>query len=116
MAKNEEQELEDLKPKLISLPEVKVLLLEEEKKGTITPEKRFALEHAAQFSKLTVTKAKKLIKKLMKLDRVSEYHAYKIVEILPGTPDEVRLIFARDRFAIEEKVIKEILEYIAEVQ
>jgi len=52
--------------------------------------------------------------KLVKLERISEPVAYKIVDILPVHPDEVRAIFAKERFTLEDDEIKMILKIVEE--
>ncbi|WP_455391575.1 RNA polymerase Rpb4 family protein [[Eubacterium] cellulosolvens] len=98
--------------KLASLSEVKDLLEKDEKEGNITYEKRLALEHAKQFTILDKKKSNNLIQKLLHLERVSESLAYKIAELLPQYPDEVRPIFAKERFTLEEDEIKQIIEIV----
>lgn len=95
-----------------SLSEVKNLLAEAEKDGELTYEKRLALEHSKLFSSLNVTQSKKLIKDLLKMERVSEHIAFKIAELLPKYPDDVRPIFAKERFTLEDDEIKLIIELV----
>ena len=99
--------------KLISLSEVKNMLkkIEKERKELIY-EQRIALEHAQKFAKLTVKQTKDLIKDLMKLENIGETHAYKIADILPTTEDDVKAIFAKERFTPSESEIKDILKII----
>lgn len=98
--------------KLASLAEVKNLLIKDEKDGELSYEKRLALEHSKQFSTLNVTQSNKLIKELVKLERVSELISFKIAELLPQHSDEVRPIFAKERFTLEENEIKQIIEIV----
>ena len=98
--------------KLASLSEVKNLLEKDEKEGNITYEKRLALEHAKQFVVLNITKSKQLINALLKMERISDTLAFKIAELLPQHPDEVRPIFAKERFTLEEDEIKQIIEIV----
>ena len=98
--------------KLATLSEVKDLLEKDEDEGNITYEKRLALEHAKQFVSLPPSKCKKLTKELVKLERVSEPLAYKITELLPQYPEEVRPIFAKERFTVEEAEIKQIIDLV----
>ena len=100
--------------KLASLAEVKNLLAKDEKENELTYEKRLALEHARQFTVLTTTQTNKIITALMKLERVSESLAYKIAELLPNYPEEVRPIFAKERFTLEEDEIKQIIGIVKE--
>jgi DNA-directed RNA polymerase subunit F len=98
--------------KLATLSEVKNLLEKDEEEGNITYEKRLALEHAKQFASLPPEKCFKLIDQLIKMERVSESLAFKITELLPQFPDEVRPIFAKERFTLEEEEIKQIIDLV----
>ena len=98
--------------KYISLAEVKNLLEKEQKKRELTYEQNLALDHAKHFTQLGVTKAKKMASELLKIERISEPLAYKIVDILPMHPDEVRAIFAKERFTLEDSEIKKIIKIV----
>ena len=102
------------KVKHVSLAEIKNLLEKEEKKRELSYEQKLALEHSKHFAKIGVTKARKMAQELMKLERITEPFAYKIVDILPMHPDEVRPIFAKERFTLEDKEIKKILKIVEE--
>lgn len=99
--------------RLVSLPEVKNMLkkIEKERKELIY-EQRIALEHAQKFAKLSVKQTKDLIKDLMKLENIGEAHAYKIVDILPTSEDDVKAIFAKERVTPGESEIKDILKIV----
>lgn len=98
--------------KIISLSEVKKILSKEEKDRELSYEKKLALQHAQDFSKLTTTKANQLVKELQKIERVSDEHAFKIADVLPEGPDDVRAIFAKERFNLEPDEIEGILEIV----
>ena len=99
--------------KLISLAEVKNILkkIEKERKELIY-EQRIALEHAQAFSKLSVKQTKDLIKELTNMENIEEIHAYKIADLLPITEDDVKAVFAKERFTPSESEIKKILEIV----
>jgi DNA-directed RNA polymerase subunit F len=97
------------KLRYISLAEVKSILEKEEKRRELTYEQNLALDHAKHFAKLGVTKARKMADELMKIERITEPFANKIVDILPMHPEEVRAIFAKERFTLEDKEIKKII-------
>lgn len=99
--------------KLVSLAEVKNMLkkISKERKELIY-EQRIALEHAEKFAKLSAKQTKDLITELLKLDHVEESHAYKIADILPNTEDDVKAIFAKERYTPNDKEIKNILETV----
>lgn len=102
----------DESTKYVSLSEVKTLLEKEEKKRELTYEQKLALEHAKHFAKINVTNAKKMAQELTELDRITEPFAYKIVDILPLHPEEVRAIFAKERFTLEDSEIKKIIKIV----
>jgi DNA-directed RNA polymerase subunit F len=102
----------DEKTKFVSLAEVKILLEKEEKKRELTYEQKLALEHAKHFAKIGVIKAKKMAQELTELERITESFAYKIVDILPVHPEEVRAIFAKERFTLEDSEIKKIIKIV----
>ena len=105
--KNEEPD------KILSLAEVKNILkkISKERKELLY-EQKIALEHAEKFSKLSVKETKELITELKKLDHVEEIHAYKIADILPKTEDDVKAIFAKERYTPNDKEVKTILEVV----
>jgi len=100
--------------KFITLAEVKKALKDEEKDRELAYEKRLALDHAMSFSSISPAKAKNIVKEVMDLERVTKVHAVKIADILPETPDEVRIIFQRDRFTLEKEEIEQILTIVAD--
>ncbi len=76
-------------------------------------ETRRALRHLRTFSKLPADKAKKLVEELLKLPQVGKKElAVKLVDIMPRVPDEVRIIYAKERFTLTQEQIEEILEII----
>ena len=97
---------------MVSLAEVKDILAERQGVGELTAEQKLALEHSQKFSRLDSKKAKKLIKELTELGFVSEVNAVKIADILPSHPDDVRLIFSKERASVEKKDIEKILSIV----
>jgi DNA-directed RNA polymerase subunit F len=102
--------------RLLSLGEVKKLLEKESKERELTPEQTLALQHSESFARLGPAKVKKLIAELTKMEHVSEFHAFKIADLLPTHPDDVRAVFAKERFTLGkeeiEKVIKVVENYL----
>ncbi|MBS3777995.1 MAG: RNA polymerase Rpb4 [Candidatus Thermoplasmatota archaeon] len=99
----------------VSLAEVKNLLRKVEKeRETLLYEQRIALDHAQNFAKLPANKTADMIKKLIKLEKIKEIHAYKIADLLPTTKEEVQSIFAKERINMTDKDLKEILEIVNE--
>jgi DNA-directed RNA polymerase subunit F len=99
--------------KIVSLSEVKNILkkISKERKELLY-EQKIALEHAEKFAKLSAKQTKDLISDLMKIDHMDELQAYKIADILPNTDDDIRAIFAKERYTPNDKEIKNILEIV----
>jgi DNA-directed RNA polymerase subunit F len=99
--------------KIVSLAEVKNMLkkISKERKELIY-EQKIALEHAERFARLSAKQTKDLIAELMKVEHVEEMQAYKIADILPNTEDDVKAIFAKERYTPNDKEIKAILEIV----
>jgi len=99
--------------KIVSLAEVKNILrkISKERKEMIY-EQKIALEHAERFARLSAKQTKDLIAELMKVEHVEEMQAYKIADILPNTEDDVKAIFAKERYTPNDKEIKTILEIV----
>ncbi|MFQ6127354.1 MAG: RNA polymerase Rpb4 family protein [Thermoplasmata archaeon] len=102
--------------KLLSLGEVKKLLEKEGKERELTSEQTLALQHSETFARLGPMNVRKIVKELVKMEHISEFHACKIADLLPTRPDDVRAIFAKERFTLSkeeiEKVIKTVEKYL----
>ncbi|MEM0493208.1 MAG: RNA polymerase Rpb4 family protein [Candidatus Thermoplasmatota archaeon] len=103
----------DEKGRYVSLAEVKNILKKISKeREELNYEQRIALEHASKFARLSVKDTESLISDLMGLKKLEERHAYKIADILPMTVDEVRSIFAKERFTPNDNDVKNILDIV----
>ena len=104
---------DEAQAKPVSISEVKNILKKISKeREELIYEQKIALEHAQKFAKLSLKKTEELIKELSKLDFLRENHVYKITDILPKTPDDIKTIFAKERLSIGEKEIKNILDIV----
>ncbi len=86
--------------------------MEEAPKKEVSFEKRATLEHVSNFTRIDVKPAVKMIKDLVKIERVTEAHAYKIAELMPRDETELRPVFAKDRFTLTPEELKEIMDVI----
>lgn len=96
----------------ISVAEVKKTLENERKKRELSPEQKFALEHAQKFAKLNLTKTNALIEELRKIEKIPEQVVYKIADLLPAHPDDMNVIFAKERIALDKEEIDHILDIV----
>jgi len=105
--------------KCATLSEVKDILKKQEKeyaeegKEMLYEQKR-AKEHATTFSKLTAKQSRELAEKLASLGvQLHDDRIVKIADLMPETTDDVRAIFAKERFKYTEDEIKQITDLIA---
>ena len=105
-----------LQEDLLTLAEVKEILdqirekrAEEEELGY---ELRRAMRHADSFSKGSAEESRALVAELMKLEKMNPEIAVKIADIKPVTKDELRAIYAKERFTLGEEELDRILEIV----
>lgn len=103
----------DEQVRLVSIAEVKNMLskISKERKE-LTYEQRIALEHAQKFAKVPMKKTQEMIKELQKIENIESNHAHIIADMLPLTEDDVKAIFAKERYTLKENEIKKILEIV----
>ncbi|MFW3146349.1 MAG: RNA polymerase Rpb4 family protein [Thermoplasmatota archaeon] len=75
-------------------------------------EKRSTMEHVSSFMRIDQKKAQKMIEELQKLERITETHSFKIAELMPRDEQELRPVFAKDRFTLTPEELKQILDII----
>ena len=98
--------------KPLTIAEVKDILEKESGKRELNFEQKAALQHAVVYSKLTPDKERKLVNELMKIENINEPLAVKIADMMPGHADDVRVIFAKERFALDQKIVEAILKTV----
>lgn len=84
-----------------------------EKQGELNYEQKLALEHLKKFTKLSEKDAEKFIKDMSSIIKMSPDTLIQIANIMPGSADELRMIFAREKFSLKEEEIKNILDVVA---
>lgn len=98
----------------VSIPEVKDILENVQENRELNYEQKLALEHATYSVQTSQKEAEKLVKALMEHERITENLAFKIVEIWPTHADDVKAIFAKERFTLKEEEIQDILQKVAD--
>ncbi len=97
----------------VSLAELKVILEREKgSRGDLTPEQQYALSHAAAFGRVAPEKVPAMVKELMEVPMMSVANAVKIADVLPTHLDDVRAIFAKERFALSKEDAEKVLEIV----
>lgn len=108
---------EIINEEMLTLAEVKEILLEireirAEQKIELGYELRRAINHAETFGKTDSTAAKKLIDELLKLEKMKPEIAFRLADIMPTSFDEIRSIYAKERFTLTEDELTHILDTV----
>lgn len=103
-----------LEDRPVTSAETKAILEEAVKKGKeLNYEQKTTLEHLAKFAKMSSDEARKKVEELMKSNaKIKPEIAVKLVDLLPEDEDDVRAIFAKERFALTKEEIEGILKLI----
>jgi len=101
-------------PDPIPLSEVKQKLTEEAARRTLPREAMLAQQHAEGFAKLEPAATQKLITELRSLPFVDASLAVKLADIHPQWPEEIRLLFSKERVVLDETQLNRLLEILAQ--
>jgi DNA-directed RNA polymerase subunit F len=101
-----------VKERPVPMAEVLRILEEEKKKRELEYGQRLTYDYTQKFAKLDARRAEELKLELLKIEKVREHQAVALVDLMPGTKEDVELIFSKERTRLEEDEIKRILEII----
>ncbi len=73
-----------------------------------------SIEHVNRFAELDADEARELVDRLQELEKVDDPTAYKIVDLLPRDRDELRSVYAQERYSLSGEELDEILQVLAE--
>ncbi|MDR2866567.1 MAG: RNA polymerase Rpb4 family protein [Methanomassiliicoccaceae archaeon] len=96
----------------VGLAEVKAMLGAESGNRELGTAQRSALEHSQSMVYLSVDDVRALVAELKALAFVTDFAAYKIGDILPKYPEDVRAIFSKERVNLSADNIKQIIEIV----
>lgn len=110
---------EVLSEELLTLAEVRELLTkiaeERREKGLeVGYGFRKSLHHAEQFSKISGEKSRELVNRLLELEKMRPAIAVRIADILPQSRDEIRSIYAKEKYTLSNEELDQILDYVLE--
>lgn len=72
-----------------------------------------ATEHANRFAAFSAEDARALVDELQELEKVDEATAYKITNLLPADRDELRSIYAQERYSLSGDELDDVLDVVA---
>jgi len=96
----------------VPLTEIKEMMEKESMLRELTPEQKIALDHATKLGRGTKESSKKLMKELAELNFVSESVSVKITDLMPTSPEDVRVLFSKERIVLEKKQIEQIIKLV----
>lgn len=103
----------------LTVPETKELLADIEAERSMDEDRELpyelarAIEHVNRFSVLTPEEARELVSDLRDLEKVDEPTAYKIANLLPRDRDELRSVYAQQRYTLSGDELDDILNVVA---
>lgn len=109
---------EQLAEEHLTIAETKEILadLEAERADEEDREMRYelarAIEHVNRFATLEPEEAREFVAELLELEKVDEATAHKIVDLKPRDRDELRAIYAQERFTLDGDELDEILDVV----
>lgn len=71
-----------------------------------------AIEHVNRFAELEPEEARAFVDDLLELEKVDEKTAHKIVDLKPRDRDELRAVYAQERFSLSGDELDEILAVV----
>ena len=75
-----------------------------------------AIEHVNRFAELSADDSRALVEALQELETVNTPLSYKIADLLPQDRDELRAVYAQERYSLSGDELDEILHIIAQHQ
>lgn len=103
----------------LTIAEVKGLLEEIEDERALEEDRDMryeltrAIEHVNRFGILSPEEGRELVGELRELEKVEEATAFKIADLLPQDRNELRAVFAQERYALDGEELDEILDIVA---
>jgi DNA-directed RNA polymerase subunit F len=103
----------------LTVSEAKELLadVEDERADEEEREMRYelarAVEHVNRFATLDPEESRELVAELEELDKVDEKTAYKIADLLPRDRDELRAVYAQERYSLSGEELDAVLDVVA---
>ena len=110
---------EVLDEEYLTTPEAKELLSDIENERALDEDREMryelarAIEHVNRFAVLEAEESRELVAELLELEKVDEPTAYKIANLLPEDRDELRSVFAQERYSLSGDELDDVLDVVA---
>jgi len=103
----------------LTVAEAKELLADVERERALDEDREMpyelarAIEHVNHFAILEAEESRELVEELLEHEKVEEVTAYKIADLLPESRDELRAVFAQERYSLDGDEIDAVLDTVA---
>ncbi len=87
---------------------------EERSEEELGYELKKAIRHVDAFAKMDAGKSRDLANNLLNLEKMKPEIAIRIADILPKTRDELRSIYAKERFVLTAEDLDQMLDIVAD--
>jgi len=87
---------------------------EERSEEELGYELKKAIRHVDSFAKMDAGKSRDLANNLLNLEKMKPEIAIRIADILPNTRDELRSIYAKERFVLTAEDLDQMLDIVAD--
>ena len=111
---------EKIDEEYLTTAEAKALLSEVEADRALDEDREMryelarAVEHVNRFAALDPEESRELVERLVEFDEIDERTACKIADLLPESRDELRAVFAQERYTLSGDELDEVLNVVAE--
>ncbi|MCD4704367.1 MAG: RNA polymerase Rpb4 family protein [Methanosarcinaceae archaeon] len=77
-------------------------------------ELRKAVNHVSMFSKTSAAKSRELVDKLLEFEKMKPEIALRIADIMPMSRDELRSLYAKERYTLSDEELDGMLSLVLE--
>ena len=99
-----------IEEKPVAYPKAKKILEERGKEGELSYEQKSSLEHLRKFSKLDDDE--KIFEDLKAIEKLRDEFIVKIINNMPKTPEEAKIIFQKDVIDLGAEDMTKIIEIV----
>jgi DNA-directed RNA polymerase subunit F len=100
--------METIDENLVSWSKAKKILEKKSKEKELGYEQKSALEHLRKFSKVSAKNEEQLISSLKKMEKLKDRHIVILLNLLPQTEADVKVLFANEIINLSEDERKKI--------
>jgi DNA-directed RNA polymerase subunit F len=110
---------ETIDAEYVTVAETKEILAEVEQERALDEDREMryelarAIDHVNRFAGMSGEDARAMVEELLELEKLDEKTAHKIADTLPQDRDEVRSVFAQERYALDGDELDEVLNVVA---